>query len=397
MALHGGAMPPALPHATPASLSGARVRGAWYGSRVAGSGSSQGAARPALLGDELASYLRGGSPEPLFVHGDARAVLASLPAGSIDCCMTSPPYFGKRVYSGGGIGLEDDYRTYVANLLAILAEVRRVLASHGSLWLNIGDTYQNKCLLGIPWRVAVAMMDQQGWILRNRVVWHKVKGGPDNTRDKLRNVHEDVFHFVKVAKGYYYDADAIRTPPKKARVVRGTVVSATGVRGVRYRRQIELSTVLSPEEKERAGAALEATLGEVRAGRLADFRMIIRGQQRTTHSDAEALSGRARELREEGYYFLKYHPKGSKPSDVWDILPEDSHKRDSHFAPYPADLCRIPIMATCPPGGLIVDPFCGTGTTMAVAYELGRRSIGIDVSEEYLALARKRCGLLRGP
>ena len=119
--------------------------------------------------------------------------------------------------------------------------------------------------------------------------------------------------------------------------------------------------------------------------------MVIRGQQRTTHSDSAKLSGRAKELRDKGYYFLRYHPKGSKPSDVWDILPEDTQKREKHFAAYPEDLCRIPILATCPDDGVVLDPFCGTGTTMKVASELGRRSIGIDISEEYIELARNRC------
>ena len=122
--------------------------------------------------------------------------------------------------------------------------------------------------------------------------------------------------------------------------------------------------------------------------------MIIRGRQRTTHSDSERVSGRARELREKGFYFLKYHPNGSKPSDVWDILPEDTQKRKSHFAPYPEDLCRIPILATCPPGGLVLDPFCGTGTTMSVASALDRKSVGIDLSDEYLVIAEERSATL---
>jgi DNA methylase len=237
------------------------------------------------------------------------------------------------------------------------------------------------------------MMDRQGWILRNSVVWNKVKGGPDNARDKLRNVHENVFHFVKRARGYYDDVDAVRTPAKQARVVDGVVISATGVRGVKYRRQIELST-LSGDQKRAAGQALDAMLRAVEAGKLADFRMIIRGQQRTTHSDSQSVSGRARELHERGFYFLRYHPGGSKPSDVWDILPEDTQQRQHHFAPFPEDLCRIPILATCPPGGVVLDPFCGTGKTMLVAHRLGRRSIGIDLSSEYLALARERCDAL---
>jgi site-specific DNA-methyltransferase (adenine-specific) len=174
----------------------------------------------------------------------------------------------------------------------------------------------------------------------------------------------------------------------------GAVVSATGVSGVRYKRQIELSTELSAEEKKSAFAALDAILEEIIEGKLADFRMIIRGQQRTTHSDSERVSGRARELRERGYYFLKYHPNGSKPRDVWDILPEDTQKRESHFAPYPADLCKIPIAATCPENGVVLDPFCGTGTTNLVAFQLGRKSIGIDIAEEYIKMAEDRCRLL---
>jgi DNA modification methylase len=229
--------------------------------------------------------------------------------------------------------------------------------------------------------------------LRNSVIWNKVKGGPDNAKDKLRNVHENIFHFVKSDR-YFYDADAIRCKPGQAKVINGAVVSATGVSGVRYRRQIELSTALSQDEKQAAYQALEAILNEVRLGNLSDFRMIIRGQQRATHSDSEQVSGRARELAERGFYFLRYHPNGAKPSDVWDILPEDTQKRKLHFAPYPEDLCRIPIIATCPEGGIVLDPFAGTGTTNLVAFWLGRKSVGIELSGEYLQFAEERCRLL---
>lgn len=341
--------------------------------------------------NEFHQYVEGRSCGPLFLCGAALDVLRTLPDNIFDFCMTSPPYWGKRQYAGGGIGLEDDYRQYVADLLEVFAQVRRVLKPTGSFWLNIGDSYLKKNLLGLPWRVALAMTDEQGWTLRNEVIWNKVKGGPDTANDKVRNVHEPIFHFVKMATGYYYNADAIRTPPKKAKVVNGSVVSATGVSGIRYRRQIELSTVLSDDEKAAAFEELEKMLDAIRAGEIADFRMIIRGQQRATHSDSERVSGRARELKEGGFYFMRYHPNGSKPGDVWDILPEDTQKRTGHFAPYPEDLCRIPILATCPDGGLALDPFCGTGTTNIVAFELGRKSVGIDISSEYIHAAQKRC------
>lgn len=331
---------------------------------------------------------------PLFIEGDALDVLRRCPSGMFDFCMTSPPYWGKREYRNGGIGLEQVHDDYIFHLLAVFAEVKRVLKDTGSFWLNVGDTYVDKCLVGIPWRLAIKMVDEQGWTLRNSVVWNKVKGGPDNTLDRLRNIHENVFHFVKQPRGYYYNADAIRSAPKKTKVVNGSIVSATGVSGVRYKRQIELATALSESEKVAATAALQEMLTSVVRGDVADFRMVIRGQQRTTHSDSEKLSGRAKELRERGFYFLKYHPNGSKPSDVWEIIPEDTQKRIDHFAPYPEDLCKIPLLATCPEDGLVLDPFCGTGTTNLVASKLGRSSVGIDLAPEYLQIAEQRCETL---
>ncbi len=340
-----------------------------------------------------AIYLQGTAIKPLFLCGDALDVLQTMPANSVDCVMTSPPYWSQRAYSGGGIGLEDDYKDYVTNLVAICAELQRILKPTGSFWLNIGDAYLRKNLLGIPWRVAFRLTDEQGWVLRNSVIWHKVKGGPDNSKDKLRNVHENLFHFVK-SSDYFYDVGAIRSKPGQTKVINGAIVSATGVSGVRYRRQIELSTVLTDLEKRNAITALESLLAEVQGGQLSDFRMIIRGQQRTTHSDSQQVSGRARDLADKGFYFLKYDPNGSKPSDVWEILPEDTQKREGHFAAYPEDLCKMPILATCPEHGVVLDPFCGTGTTSLVAFQFGRRSIGIDMSSEYIEMAHRRCRVL---
>ena len=333
-------------------------------------------------------------PSPIFVCGDALETLRKLPSESIDSCLTSPPYWGKREYDSGGFGLEPNYQLYIDHLAEVFSELRRVLKLTGSFWLNIGDSYQNKGLLGIPWRLALRLVDTQGWVLRNSVIWNKVKGGPDNTVDRLRNIHENLFHFVKSAKNYYYDSASIRSNPHQAKVVNGAIVSATGVTGVRYRRQIELSTSLADSEKKMALSELEKMLDRIRNKEIADFRMIIRGQQRTTHSDSTRVSGRAKELATKGFYFLIYHPDGSKPSDVWEIIPEDTQKRDAHFAPYPEDLCRIPILSTCPPGGVVLDPFVGTGTTTFVAFKLQRRSIGIDISEAYLMQAYERCNLL---
>jgi DNA modification methylase len=341
---------------------------------------------------KVQDYLTASDPMPLFLEADTCTLLKLFPDNCIDCVITSPPYWGHRAYANGGIGLEEKWEYYIRKLLGIFFEIKRILKPSGSFWLNIGDAYQNKSLIGIPWRIALEMTDNQGWILRNSVVWNKVKGAPDNSKDKLRNIYEPVFHFVKTDR-YFYDVDAIRSKPRQAKVVNGSVVSATGVSGVRYRRKIELSTALNDSERTNALKALDGILEEVRVGKISDFRMIIRGEQRTTHSDSAKVSGRAREIAERGFYFLKYHPNGSKPSDVWDILPEDTQKRKLHFAAYPEDLCKIPILATCPQSGVVLDPFMGTGTTNLVAYQLQRKSIGIDVSAEYITIAHERCGL----
>jgi DNA modification methylase len=339
----------------------------------------------------VVDHLASGERAPLFLEGDARVVLAEIPDASIDVAMTSPPYWGHREYAAEGIGLEADRDDYVAHLLAVCAELHRVLKPTGSFWLNLGDTYRAKGLQLIPWRVALALVDDQGWVLRNHVVWNKVKGSPDNAKDKLRNLHEPVLHLVKDASRFHYDVDAIRSAPGQTKVVNGRTVSATGVSGVRYRRKIELSTALDEDERRAAIAALDAMLALVEQGELSDFRMVVRGSQRVTHSDRERVSGRAKELRDRGFYFLRYHPKGAKPSDVWEIMPEDTHGRNGHFAAYPQDLCRIPLLASCPEDGVVLDPFCGTGTTNLVARQLDRPSIGIDLAPEYLAAARQRC------
>jgi site-specific DNA-methyltransferase (adenine-specific) len=338
------------------------------------------------------AFLRGDAPA-LLVEGEALGCLRALPTACIDLVITSPPYWRQRRYADPtALGGEATVRDYVAALLPICAEVRRVLKPTGSFWLNLGDAYERKGLCGIPWRVAIALQDA-GWILRNEVIWHKLKGGPDNARDKLRNVHEHVFHFVRSARPYY-EVDPIRNPPRPTTAGADGVVTATGVSGVRYRRQIQRSTALSAAERAAALAALDATLAKVTAGELFDFRMVIRGQQRVTHSDSTAVSGRAVELARAGFYILPYDRRGSKPGDVWEIVPEDSWRRDAHSAPFPEALCDLPILATCPPGGIVLDPFVGTGTAVVAALRRGRRGIGIDLSGEYLRTAEARLAAL---
>ena len=329
---------------------------------------------------------------PFFIQGDSLNVLAHLPNDCIDCIVTSPPYYMKRQYLGGGIGLEGTYQQYIDNLLAIMKEIYRVLKPTGSCWLNIGDSYKNKQLLNIPYRVAIRMQDEQKWILRNTVVWDKMKGAMSQSKDSLGCEYEPLFHFVKKRSGYYYDSNSVRKKPRSAHVENGAVVSATGVSGVRYRRKIELSTELTEEQRINAYQALDEVLERIKKGELSDFRMVIKGaNQRVTNGNTTNLSGRAKELQDKGFYFLFYNPNGSMISDVWQIIPEDTQGRKLHFAPFPEDLVKTPIVLTCPPNGIVLDPFVGTGTTSYVATQLGRRSIGIDMAQEYLELAADRC------
>jgi DNA modification methylase len=327
-----------------------------------------------------------------LVHGDSLEVLKQVPDESVDCVMTSPPYWGVREYDGeSGLGLEDSVDDFVDNLLAIIEEVKRVLKPEGSFWLNIGDTYQDKDLVGVPWRTALALKDRQDWILRNDVVWNKVKGNPSAASDRLRVMHEYVFHFVK-QKTYYYDDEAIREDEDFELTYKenGDVVSPTGVSGARYRRQIEENDGLTEAEKQNALDALDEHLEMLKNREIKDFRMVIRDEQRTTHGDSENLSGRAREKAENGFYFLRYNADGPMPENIWDIVPEDEHREDSHCAVYPVELCELPIQATCPEDGIVLDPFAGTGTTVVAANKLNRRGIGIDASVDYLETAKDR-------
>lgn len=338
--------------------------------------------------DRVTTYLNGTLTTPLLLAGDAQQVLATLPDASVDCIVTSPPYWGLREYEAGGIGMEAQRDDYITALLAVFREAYRVLKPSGSFWLNLGDTYEGKGMSGIPWRVAIRLMDDQGWIMRSEVIWSKSKG-PSNSRDRFRNTHEQFFHFTK-EKRYHFDAAAVAAAPRQAKIENGRVVSATGVTGQSYKRKIELSTSLTEAQKKAAFEALAAVLLDVQTGKLHDFRMVIKGAGRVTNGDTAKVSGRAKQLEDQGFYFLKYHPDGTLPGDVWDITPEDTQGRELHFAPFPEDLVRQPILATCPPGGVVLDPFSGTGTTCAVAWQLERRSIGVDISEAYLEASRER-------
>lgn len=329
-----------------------------------------------------------------ILTGDCIKVINEIPDEIIDCVITSPPYWQLREYNENGkdsssvIGVEEKPEKYVENIAGLFNQVKRILKDDGSVWLNLGDKYHNKNLMGMPWRVALAMQDD-GWILRNDIIWHQMKG-TQSAKDRLRDMYEHIFHFVKSRK-YYYDADSIRIKPTKLPVINGhETISATGVSGKKYRQQILESAELNEKEKAAASKALDEVLLKIRQGELVDFRMTIRGTQRTYHSDNVKVSGRAKELETKGFFVLTSKAKGYLPSDIWNIVPEDEWRKDAHYAVFPIELLKIPIMATSRMGGVILDPFMGIGSTLVAANQMGRRGIGIELNESYIAIAEKR-------
>ena len=327
-----------------------------------------------------------------LIQGDCLSVLKEMESNSVNCIITSPPYWGMRVYDNEEdeheIGNEKTFEQYVEKLIAVFNEAKRVLVKDGSFWLNLGDKYVDKGLLGMPWRVALALMDN-GWVLRNDVIWHQLKG-TQSCKDRLRDSYEHFFHFVK-SKKYFYDADSILIKSTKQPVVTTKeTVSSTGVSGKKYRKLIRESKELTEEEKVNAERALDEVLSEIREGQVNDFRMTIRGAQRAWHSDNARISGRAKELADKGFYIMRIHAKGHLPNDVWNVVTEDTWRTDSHCAVYPEALLRVPILATCPEGGIVLDPFIGTGTTVSAALKLGRRGVGIDLSPQYIRTSKER-------
>jgi DNA modification methylase len=299
------------------------------------------------------------------IIGDCRDKLPLLPDESVHCVVTSPPYFGLRDYGvAGQIGLEPTPDAYVAEMVAVFRDVRRVLRKDGTLWLNLGDSYANdgkwggstggkhvsalhgdsgvgrrkvstglkpKDLIGIPWRVAFALQ-ADGWWLRSDIVWFKPNPMPESVLDRPTRAHEFVFLMAKSDR-YFYDNDAIREPYNEG----------------------SLSRYDSPMQ----GVAPNA---------------------RQPHGDID------RREREKG--IKQPNPLGRNRRSVWPIA---SHPfSEAHFATFPPALIEPCIKAGCPAGGTVLDPFGGAGTTGLVADRLGRDAILIELNPDYAAMAERR-------
>jgi site-specific DNA-methyltransferase (adenine-specific) len=271
-------------------------------------------------------------------HNDCIEQLKEFESCCVDTIVTSPPYFQQRDYRDESqIGQERDPHQYVASLVAAFDEARRVLRDHGSLWLVLGDKYDDYRLLGLPWRVALALQDA-GWYLRSDIIWHKPNAMPSSVKNRPTIDHEYIFFLTKSATGYYYDVDAIREPHV-------TFTSNSRMRGGRAHFHRRNGT---PEQGKNGGSS-----------NLHDAR-----------------------------WDQAFHPSGRNKRTVWSI--PLSKFRGAHFAVFPEKLVETCLLAGCPPGGIVLDPFCGSGTTGVVAKRLARRFVGIECSAEYCEMARMR-------
>lgn len=264
--------------------------------------------------------------------GDCRETLKSIPDGSVHCCVTSPPYFGLRDYGmADQIGLEQTPQAFVADLVAVLREVRRVLRDDGTLWLNLGDSYgKGKQLLGIPWRTAFALQED-GWYLRQDIIWHKPNPMPESVRDRCTKAHEYIFLLSK-SQSYYFDSESIKEPS---------------------------------------------------TGRAAGNK----SHKCTERSEKLVSVGDHRERTKLGLSAIKVSPMRNK-RDVWQVA--SSPYREAHFATFPPQLIEPCVLAGCPVGGTVLDPFGGSGTTAGVANAHGRNAILCDLNPEYAALMPER-------
>ena len=274
--------------------------------------------------------------------GDATETLQELPPESVNMVMTSPPYWNLRDYGvDGQLGREETAEAFVQNLADVFDEVKRVLRPDGSLWLNLGDTYDDKDLQQIPARVALELQNR-GWILRNRVTWAKPNPMPQSVKDRLNDTTEAVFHFVK-ERDYWYDLDAIRE--SYSEVTRRK--AGNGYKNGKSKRNVD--------------------------------------EAPNQHKGTGGLHDPNRE------WDSWVNPAGKNPGDVFEVTTKPFP--EAHFAVYPPELCEKPIKATCPKDGVVLDPFSGAGTTCLKAKELGRNYIGIELNPKYADMARARVGL----
>jgi site-specific DNA-methyltransferase (cytosine-N4-specific) len=326
-----------------------------------------------------------------LLEGDADLMLRRVRAGSVHCCVTSPPYFRLRHYGDGGaleLGREASVEEYVARLVDVFAEVRRVLHPSGVAWLNLGDcTGPEKQLLGVPWRVAFALQDD-GWLLRSEVVWQKSKCLPTSASDRPAYAHEQLFLLAK-QPGYFYDAEAVREPSSAPDAPEGAT---------RNRRSVW--TLPAASYPGAHCAVMPTKLAEV---------CVLAGT--SAHGCCLRCGAPYRRLVEKGDQldadYLRYcgaNASGGTNSrarkDFAAAKAQDASATKARILAGMRERTTVGWAAGCdcaagaPTPAVVLDPFCGAGTTGLAALEQGRSFVGIELYRENIAQTRTRlCGV----
>jgi len=293
--------------------------------------------------------------ETNIIHlGDNIEGMQKLPSESVDMCITSPPYYNQRDYKKQKqLGMEGTVSLFVENLCNVFDEVKRVLKKEGVCWVNIGDTYHNKTLLQVPSRFEIEM-SKRGWKLRNEIIWSKPNPQPISSKDRFWTNHEKLFMFVKDTKKYYFDQP--RVPQAE----------------ISIRRMFSKNNIDKRKDKattEKEGFALSSQ-----------------------NQDKHYKQMREKSGIQKGFDYEELIKSGKCPTrpkfTVWDISTKGY--KGAHFAVYPPDLIKDPIVSSSPPDGIVLDPFMGSGTTAIVALENDRRYLGYELNEDYLNLANER-------
>ena len=367
-----------------------------------------------------------------MIHfGDCKEIMQTWPDQSVNCCVTSPPYFGLRDYGHAGqIGLEATPDAYVAKLVDVFREVKRVLRDDGTLWLNIGDSYaanrsyqvpstkggpkhsdsqsaggkgsavpdgcKPKDLIGIPWRVAFALQ-ADGWYLRQDIIWHKPNPMPESVRDRCTKSHEYLFLLSK-SERYYFDAEAIAEPLAASsieRLAQPTLAQQAGsdrvpgktngtMKAVGLRPQTARAIELFNEK-----GLTQAHKDAIRAAGCTDAGKAMVTQTGTGKNTVEVMRLAAEAKAALGGYYREFLNDGTRNKrSVWTVTTKPF--KGAHFATFPPDLIEPCILAGCPMGGTVLDPFGGAGTTGLVANRKGRNAILCELNPDYVGIAEAR-------
>ena len=298
-----------------------------------------------------------------IIFGDALEQLQGLEPESVNTCVTSPPYYNLRDYgTPGQIGTENTPEEYINRLVAVFREVRRVLRPDGTLWVNIGDSYavrsksqpggyKGKDLLGVPWMLAFALRSD-GWYLRQDIVWNKSNCMPESVKDRCTKSHEFIFLLSKAPK-YYFDAEAISEP-------------IAGSSTKRYLQNLE-SQRGSDRQPGKSNGPMKAVLPR------------FGGKKYGNRTEVETRT-------KSGKVYVPTMRRNRR--DVWTV--STASFKGSHFAVFPEKLVEPCVLAGCPEGGTVLDPFAGSGTAGVVAKRLHRDFLGIEINAEYASMAADR-------